>query len=99
MDGLVVSREEVLECGIEGVSGWECKTCDRAQIISSSQQVFGEVTTCSEIFMVSPKAALEHCKKYNVAGFSFGIRAFGRRSRPKEAKLPVGVARMVANVL
>ena len=70
-----------------------------AQIISSSQQVLGEVETGSEIFMASPNAAFEHCKKYNVAGFSFGVRAFGRRSRPKETKLPVGVAKMVANVL
>ena len=32
-------------CEIEGVSGRECKTCDRAQI-SSSQQMSGEVETC-----------------------------------------------------
>ena len=61
--------------------------------------MFGEVETGSEIFMGSPNVAFERCKKYNVAGFSFGVRAFGRRSRTKETKLPVGVARMVANVL
>ena len=66
-------------CGIEGVFGRECKTCDRAQI-SSSQQMSGEVETCSEFFMASKNAAPEHCKDYNVAGFSLNIDDFKKKN-------------------
>ena len=41
---------------------------DRAQI-SSSQQVFGQVETCSEIVVISTDAAFVHCRNCNVAGF------------------------------
>ena len=54
-------------CGIEGVSGRECKTCDRAQN-SSSQQMSGEMETVVEFFMAHQIVTVEHCKDYNVAG-------------------------------
>ena len=57
-------------CGIKGVLGPECKTCDRTQI-SSSQQVSGEVDTRFELFMALKSRAPEHCKnKKNVASCS-----------------------------
>ena len=56
-------------CGIEGVSGRECKTNDRAQN-RSGQQMSGEVETCLDFFVTSKNVALEHCKNHNVAGFS-----------------------------
>ena len=73
-------------CGIEVVSGRECKTCDCTQI-SSSQQVSGEMEICSEFFMASKIDAFEH---YNVAGFSLEFECPGRRSRHMETKLRVG---------
>ena len=87
VDGPVVLREEVLECGIEGESGWKCKTWDRAQLINSSQQVFGEVETCSEIFMASPNVAFEHRENYNLAGFFFERFDDGRRPKRQNCQL------------
>ena len=54
-------------CGIKGVLGRECKTCDRTQICSS-QQMSGEVETSSEFVMAAQVVAVEHCKDHNVAG-------------------------------
>ena len=56
-------------CGIDGVFGRECKTRDRTQICSS-QQMSGEVETCSEILMAPRMLRLNIVKtNYNVAGF------------------------------
>ena len=55
-------------CGIKGVLGRECKTCDRTQNCSS-QQMYGEVETSFEFFMAPQVVVVEHCKDYNVAGF------------------------------
>ena len=78
VDGLAVLREEVLEfCGIKGVLGRECKTCDPTQICLS-QQMSGEVETCSELLMAPQIVAS-------------GVRVSGRRSRPKKTKLRAGV--------
>ena len=76
-------------CGIDGVSGRECKTCDRTQN-SSSQQMSGEMETCVEFSMAPQIVAAEHCKDYDVAGIP-GVRVSGGRSRHKETKLRVGV--------
>ena len=54
-------------CGIDGVSGRECKTCDRTQN-RSSQQMSGEMETCVEFSMAPQIVAAEHCKDYDVAG-------------------------------
>ena len=67
---------------VEGVSGRECKARDRAQI-SSSQQVSGEVETCVKFFMASEKVAPEHCKDYNVAGFSLELERLDDCQSPK----------------
>ena len=69
-------------CGIKGVLGRECKTCDRTQICSS-QQMSGEVETCSEIFMAPQIVALEHCKDYNVAGFLLEFECLDDGQGPK----------------
>ena len=55
-------------CGIDGVSGWECKTCDRTQN-SSSQQMPCKMETCVDFAMAPQIAAVEHRKNYDVAGF------------------------------
>ena len=55
-------------CGIDGVSGRECKTCDRTQN-SSSQQMSCKVETCVEFLMAPQIVAVEHRKDYDVAGF------------------------------
>ena len=55
-------------CGIEGVSGRECKTCDRAQN-SSSQQMPWKMENCVDFPMAPQIVAVEHCKDYDVAGF------------------------------
>ena len=60
VDGLVVLWKEVLEfCGIEGVFGRKCKIRDCTQICSS-QQVFGGMETRSEFFMAPKDVAPEH---------------------------------------
>ena len=63
--------------GIEGVLGWECKTC------SSSQQMSVEVETCSEIFMASQNAAFEHCKNHNAAGLPLEFERLDSGPGPK----------------
>ena len=55
-------------CGIDGVSGWKCKTFDRTQN-SSSQQMPCKMETCVEFPMAPQIAAVEHRKNYDVAGF------------------------------
>ena len=55
-------------CGIDGVSGRECKTCDRTQN-SSSQQMSCKMETCVEFPMAPQIVAVEHHKNYDVAGF------------------------------
>ena len=55
-------------CGIDGVSGWECKTCDRTQN-SSSQQMLCKMETCVDFPMAPQTAAVEHRKNCDVAGF------------------------------
>ena len=60
VDGLAVLWEEVLEfCGIEGVIGWECATCDCAQI-RSSEQVLGQMASRAEFIMAPEETAPEH---------------------------------------
>ena len=54
-------------CGIDGVSGWECKTCDLTQN-SSSQQMPCKMETCVDFPMAPQIAAVEHRKNYDVAG-------------------------------
>ena len=54
-------------CGIDGVFGRECKTCDRTQN-SSSQQMSSKMETCVEFSMAPQIVAVEHCKDYDVAG-------------------------------
>ena len=89
VDGLAVVWEEVFGvCGIKGVLGRECKTCDRTQICSS-QQMSGEVETCSEIFMAPQIVALQHCEDYNVAGFPLEFECLndGQVSKRQNCKL------------
>ena len=69
-------------CGVKGVLGRECKTCDRTQICSS-QQMSGEVEICSEIFMAPQIVAAEHCKNYNVAGSSLEFECLDHGPGPK----------------
>ena len=57
-------------CGIDGVSGRECKTCDRTQN-SSSQQMSGEIETCVEFSMALQIVAAEHCKDYTTMWQAF----------------------------
>ena len=52
-------------CVIDGVSGRECKTCDRTQN-RSSQQLSGEMETCVEFSIAPQIVAAEHCKDYDV---------------------------------
>ena len=47
-------------CGIDGVSGRECTTCDRTQN-SSSQQMPCKMETCVEFSMAPQIVAFEHC--------------------------------------
>ena len=54
-------------CGIDGVFGRACKTCDRTHN-SSSQQMSSEMETCVEFFMAPQIVAVEHHKNYDVAG-------------------------------
>ena len=69
-------------CGIKGVLGRECKTCDRTQICSS-QQMSGEGETCSEIFMAPQIVEAEHCKDYNVAGLPLEFECLDDSQGPK----------------
>ena len=55
-------------CGIDGVSGRECKTCDRTQD-SSSQQMPRNMETCVEFPMAPQIVAVAHREDYDVAGF------------------------------
>ena len=55
-------------CGIDGVSGRECTTCDRTQN-SSSQQMSCKMEKCVEFPMAPQIVAVEHLKDYDVAGF------------------------------
>ena len=85
-------------CGIKGVVGRECKTCDRTQICSS-QQMSGEVETCSEIFMVSPRCvALEHCKTTMWQAFLWSSSVWTTVKAQRD-KIASWSARMVANVM
>ena len=59
-------------CGIDGVSRWECKTCNRTQN-SSSQQMPCKMETCVEFSMAPQIAAVEHRKNYGVAGLSMEL--------------------------
>ena len=59
-------------CGIDGVSRWECKTCNRTQN-SSSQQMPRKMETCVEFSMAPQIAAVEHRKSYDVAGLSMEL--------------------------
>ena len=59
-------------CGIDGVSRWECKTCNRTQN-SSSQQMPCKMETCVEFSMAPQIAAAEHRKNYDVAGLSLEL--------------------------
>ena len=54
-------------CGIDGVSGRECKTCDRTQN-SSSHQMPCKMETCVEFPMAPQIVAVEHSKNCDVAG-------------------------------
>ena len=56
-------------CGIDGVSRWECKTCNCTQN-SSSQQMSCKMETCVEFSMAPQNVAIEHRKNYDVAGLS-----------------------------
>ena len=64
------------------VFGRKCKIQDYTQICSS-EQVFGEVETRSEMFMARQNAALEHCKDYNVAGFPLEFECLDDGQGPK----------------
>ena len=66
VDGLAVLCEEVLEF----VGSKVCLGGNARHAITSSQPMSGEMETCSEFFMASKIAALEHCKNNNLAGFS-----------------------------
>ena len=54
-------------CGIDGVSGRECTTCDRTQN-SSSQQMSCKMENCVEFSLAPQVVAVEHRKDYDVAG-------------------------------
>ena len=59
-------------CGIDGVSRWECTTCNRAQN-SSSQQMPCKMETCVGFSMAPQIATFEHRKNYDVAGLSMEL--------------------------
>ena len=54
-------------CGIEGVSGRECTTCDRTQNCSN-QQMPCKMETCVDFPMAPQIVAVERHKDYDVAG-------------------------------
>ena len=55
------------------MSGRECKTCGRA-LIRSSQQMSGEVATCSELFMISRLTRLNIAKTTSCKAQSWSAR-------------------------
>ena len=69
-------------CGIEGVSGWECKTC----VAHRSAQANKCVAKWRPVLISSwlPQVvAVEHCKDYNVAGFSLEFECLHDGQGPK----------------
>ena len=85
-------------CGIDGVSGRECKTCDRTQN-SSSQQMPCKMETCVEFPMAPQTAAIEHRKDYDVAGFPLELECLDDGQGTERDKIASWSARMVANVV
>ena len=76
-------------CGMDGVSGRECKTCDRTPN-SSSQQMSGRNGNLLNSPWLPRCLRSEHCNDYDCGRPSSGVRVSGRRSRHKETKLRVG---------
>ena len=85
-------------CGIDGVSRWECKTCNRAQN-SSSQQMPCKVETYVEFSMAPQIAPFEHRKNYDVAGLSMELECLDDGQGTERDKIASWSARMVANVV
>ena len=85
-------------CGIDGVFGRECKTCDRTQN-SSSQQMSSKVETCVEFSMAPQIAAVEHRKNYDVAGLPLELECLDDGQGTERDKIASWGARMVANVV
>ena len=85
-------------CGIDGVSRWECKTCNRAQN-SSSQQMPCKMETCVEFSMAPQIAAVEHRKNFDVAGLSMELECLDDGQGTERDKIASWSARMVANVV
>ena len=76
-------------CGIDGVFGWECKTCNRTQN-SSSQQMSSKMETCVEFPMAPQIVAVEHHKDYDVAGLPLELECLDDGPRHRETKLRAG---------
>ena len=84
-------------CGIDGVFGRECKTCDRTQNCSS-QQMSSKMETCVEFSMAPQIVAAEHHKDNVWQSFlwSSSVWTTVKAQRDKTASWS---ARMVANVV
>ena len=83
-------------CGIDGVSGRECTTCDRTQN-STSQQMPCKKETCFDFPMAPQIVAVEHREDCDVAGFPLVLEVSRRRSTHRETKIASWSARMGKN--
>ena len=84
-------------CGIDGVSGWECKTCDRTQN-SSSQQMPCKMETCVE-FSWLPRLLRLNIVKTTMWQAFFWSSSVWTTVKAQRDKIASWSARTVANVV